>query len=41
MDGRGRRGEMIRKGGGSGDKMMKGGKKREHRAGTKNGEEKG
>lgn len=40
VDGRGRRGDMIRKGEGSGHKMVKGGKKREQRAGTKNGEEK-
>lgn len=39
MTGRGRRGERIRRGRGSGDKMMKGCKKREQRAGAKNREE--
>lgn len=38
VGGRGRRGETIRKGGGSAHKMVKGGKKREQRAGTKNRE---
>lgn len=38
--GRGRRGERIRRGGGSRDKMMKGSKKREPRAGAKIGRKK-
>lgn len=37
MAGRGRRGERIRRGGGSRDKMMKGSKKQEPRAGAKIG----
>lgn len=38
VGGKGRRGEMIGKGGRSGDKMVKRGKKPEQRAGTKNRE---
>lgn len=40
MAGRGRRGERIRRGGGSRDKMMKGSKKQEPRAGAKIGRKK-
>lgn len=40
VDDRGRRGEKSRRGGRSGDKMMKAGKKREQRAGAKHREEK-
>lgn len=40
VDGGGRKGERIQRGEGSGNKMVKGGKKQEQRAGAKKREEK-